>query len=831
MTQQSSHKRASIVRAVFVLILLMLQTTAAQDVMALPTDVNNKLDQALVSEAEAKGQISVLVGLAVDWDWPEVMSAAADQMLQQMVATTQAEVINELELDSVAVRHRYSHLPSLSVLVNATQLQQLADHPLVRYIEPNRLNQPFLGESTTLIGANNAWNAGFQGANTVVAILDTGVDSTHPNLAGRVVSEACYSTTDASKNATNVCPNGVDSTATGSARPCSIRRCDHGTHVAGIVASTQGVAPGANLIAIQVFTQIMNTELGAYDDDVIAGLNRVLQLRNSFNIVAVNLSLGGGKFTSSCDNNNQTYASAITRLRSARIAVVAATGNDSYTDGISLPACIQSAIKVGSTNDTATWLTEDQVSSFSNSVSFMDLLAPGAWIVSTVPSGRVAGKSGTSMATPHVAGSMAVLRSAEPTATVDDMLAVLKCTGIPIKDGKSGITKPRIQLDSAVTLLRNTSSGVVYLRPNDGNDADNGTFDRAVRTLTRSSALVPNNGIILTEPAVFDQPQTLNKPMIICSTAGGGVKRTTSPSTPPSETSGTSNQIPVAFTDEVTTISGQTIIINALENDSDGDTDTLTIISLQEPTNGVATINGVAITYTSKEDFAGLDEFAYSISDGKGGASTGSIRVTVKFPSRPPVATADSFHVNANESTQLEVLANDSDVNADILTITTVGSPTKATAVTDGQVITYTPNAGAAGADSFSYAISDGNGGTAQATVSLIVDSTNSVNHIPIARAASFATKPGQAVNITLSGSDSDDDPLTYIIAEEPTFGTLSGTLPNLVYTPEVNFIGSDSFAFKVNDGQADSSVEIVTISVDPNNNTTTKVFLPVVAK
>jgi subtilisin family serine protease len=108
---------------------------------------------------------------------------------------------------------------------------------------------------------------GYAGAGTSVAILDTGVLKTHPFLAGRVIAEACFSTTDSGYGSTSLCPGGATSViAPNSAMPCpvTVRSCNHGTHVAGIVAGNRltingvdisGVAPDAKLISIQIYSR------------------------------------------------------------------------------------------------------------------------------------------------------------------------------------------------------------------------------------------------------------------------------------------------------------------------------------------------------------------------------------------------------------------------------------------------------------------------------------------------------------------------------------------------------------------------------------------------
>jgi hypothetical protein len=225
--------------------------------------------------------------------------------------------------------------------------------------------------------------------------------------------------------------------------------------VAGIAAgdgngtSNIGVARDANIIAIQVFTLFTDLD-GAYtySSDQISGLERVHALRNDFNIAAVNMSLGGGQYNSPC--NSDPRKAIIDTLRADGIATIVASGNDYFRDSISAPACISSAISVGATTDF------DTVASFSNIASFIDLLAPGVSITSSVPGGGTTAWSGTSMATPHVAGAWAVVKSYKPDATIDEVLAVFKSTGTLVDDNRPDGTVqdiPRIHVDLAINAL------------------------------------------------------------------------------------------------------------------------------------------------------------------------------------------------------------------------------------------------------------------------------------------------------------------------------------------------------------------------------------------
>jgi len=387
------------------------------------------------------------------------------------IASAQSAVRKALAGHNIRHRIDFRYSPQIAMTVDGPALDALVSDPAVASIAEDRLRRYSLAQSVPLIGATAAWNLGLSGTGVTIAVLDTGVDRNHPFLSGAVVSEACYSSNITSAHSTSLCPGGLTaSTAAGSALPyagtCPAGECDHGTHVAGIAAgryngSFSGVAKGADIIAIQVFSRFDDaTSCGgtvscimAWDSDIIKGLQRIYELRSTYNIAAVNLSLGSGVYTGYCDSEPEKPS--IDNLKSVNIATVVASGNDGSKSGISSPACISSAISVGATSDafdTSTGTPADTVLAYSNSASFLGLLAPGQWITSSVPGSGYSTWGGTSMATPHVTGAFALLRQAKPSATVDQLSAALKASGLSIAD-TNGIAKPRIRINQVLTYL------------------------------------------------------------------------------------------------------------------------------------------------------------------------------------------------------------------------------------------------------------------------------------------------------------------------------------------------------------------------------------------
>jgi subtilisin family serine protease len=401
---------------------------AAQAAAPLPDEV--------LARAEREGRARVIVRLAAP------APGAAAGALERVGASARADA------------RRYRRLPLLALELSAGELAALASAPDVVAIAADRIHYPSLATSVPRVGGDVAAAAGFDGAGTAIAVLDTGIDAAHPFLGGRVTAEACFS-------AGSDCPNGATTQlGAGAAAPCTYgTQCWHGTHVAGIAAGAgptlNGVAPAASLISVQTGSRETGAACGAhpspcvviYESDALAALDWIADtLPGAEPIAAVNMSFASEEVWSSeagCDADNAAYVLVIDALRSLGIASVAASGNAGLNTGIAAPACVSSAVGVGATSKTS-----DAIASLSNFSTPLDLLAPGLGIFSALPGGDYGNGSGTSMAAPHVAGAFAVLRAADPAADVGELLGALASTGVPLY--RAGLTRPRIQVDDAV---------------------------------------------------------------------------------------------------------------------------------------------------------------------------------------------------------------------------------------------------------------------------------------------------------------------------------------------------------------------------------------------
>ncbi|WP_160316676.1 cadherin-like domain-containing protein [Thermanaerothrix daxensis] len=284
------------------------------------------------------------------------------------------------------------------------------------------------------------------------------------------------------------------------------------------------------------------------------------------------------------------------------------------------------------------------------------------------------------------------------------------------------------------------------------------------------------------------------------------------------------NDPPVANNDTYSIIEDSVlnvVVPGVLQNDLDVDGDALTVQLESGVSHGTLTLsaNG-SFVYTPGLNYYGTDTFTYRAYDGQAYSGIANVTINVIGSNDPPVAVNDAYSMpEDNVLTVLTpgVLGNDSDPEGDTLRAIKVSDPAHGTLVlnADGS-FTYTPNLNYFGGDTFTYRANDGQGDSDVATVSITVIP---VNDPPAASSQAVTTAEDTSVEITLTASDMDGDSLTYVVVSGPTHGTLSGLMPVLTYTPTENYHGTDAFTFKVSDGQVDSNVATVSITITPVND------------
>ncbi|NDJ84507.1 MAG: tandem-95 repeat protein [Chloroflexi bacterium] len=277
------------------------------------------------------------------------------------------------------------------------------------------------------------------------------------------------------------------------------------------------------------------------------------------------------------------------------------------------------------------------------------------------------------------------------------------------------------------------------------------------------------------------------------------------------------DEVPLAAANDTATTNEDTaVVISVLDNDTNADA----VDSVSNPANGTATTNGTTVTYTPDANFNGVDTFTYTASNTDGDTDTATVTVTVNPVNDDPVAADDAVGTDEDTAVNIFVLNNDSDPDTgDVLTITEASDPANGTTSTDGNTVLYTPDAGFSGVDTFTYTISDGNGGTDTATVTVTV---NPVNNDPVAVDDPSHTDEDTAVTLFVLRNDFDPDPgdvLTITAVSDPANGTVSTDGSTVVYVPDANFNGTDSFTYTISDGNGGTDTATVPMTVNPVND------------
>jgi cysteine-rich repeat protein len=275
------------------------------------------------------------------------------------------------------------------------------------------------------------------------------------------------------------------------------------------------------------------------------------------------------------------------------------------------------------------------------------------------------------------------------------------------------------------------------------------------------------------------------------------------------------NDAPVAVDDARTTAEDAALVVTGASlasNDTDVDADTLTVTAVGGATNGTVGLAAGSVTFTPTANFNGAASFTYTVSDGTL-TDTGLVTVTVTAANDAPIAVDDGQ--TTAEDTALvfaasTLVVNDTDVDADTLTVTAVGGATNGTVGLVAGIVTFTPTANFNGSGSFTYTVSDGT----LTDTGLVTVTVTAANDAPVAQDGVAATTDDTAVVIALAATDVDGDGLSYAIVTPPTNGVLSGTGASRTYTPTAPFAGTDTFTFTASDGTATSNLATVTITV-----------------
>ena len=378
----------------------------------------------------------------------------------------------------------YAHFPlSLWRLKSLAALQRLESDPLVRVVHQNIRLRPVSVSDLPFINQPQAAAEGAMGAGTTIAVIDGG-------LGGNYTVYPDFGTCTAVDTPLATCRVvfNVDY------YPGKSSETVHGTNVSAIAL---GVAPVANLAMFDIFNGT-----SASSADVLTAMDTAITDQAMYNIVAINLSLGDGT-SNSTPCASSLFASAVTSANNAGITTVAAAGNSGSKTGLGDPACVPGAVSVGAVYDksygTVTYgapascsdaSAPDRVTCFSQSASYLSMLAPGTFVNAPNSSFQ---ETGTSQATPHVSGAVAVLRARYPAEALSETLQRLQLSDVRDTDPVSGITTPRLDLLAAVN--QGTAISLSGSGPTQATSGGTGTYT----IKTSNSGPLAGTNIVVTD--------------------------------------------------------------------------------------------------------------------------------------------------------------------------------------------------------------------------------------------------------------------------------------------------------------------------------------------
>jgi subtilisin family serine protease len=442
-----------------------------------------------VLEALARGETPAIM-IALDAGSPHGLAN-----MRNAVAAAQSQALSRVSDDEVSVRRRFVAVPALAAVARSeAAVRRLAADPRVRRIDLEVGGTGGLVNSVPLIRGDLRHERGNRGQGVVVAILDTGFDSDHPDLQGALVGEACFGRDANNTDGVGFCPDGTDrQVGDGAAEDDQ----GHGTHVSGIVtaigdAAGPGVAPDASIFAIKVLDFGGTAGRFFFLSEIVAALDYIVN-NPDFDIQVVNMSLGtNAQYDGVCDNadaNTMAVQSVADQLRSAGVTVFASAGNNGGTQ-MGLPACVSSVLSVGASDN------NDNAAGFSDVNETTDIFAPGVNIVSLLRGGGPRTASGTSMASPHAAGCAALLIHAGDATTPAEVEARLKNSAFTVTAG--GNTFPRIDCRPDQNQAPQLTANNAVVTVDEGDVAVNsGTVsdpDGDAVTLSASIGTVVDNG-------------------------------------------------------------------------------------------------------------------------------------------------------------------------------------------------------------------------------------------------------------------------------------------------------------------------------------------------
>jgi serine protease AprX len=775
----------------------------------------------------------------------------------------------------ISINRHFSAIDGFSATMTVAQIRALSRVPNVFRIEENFEVTATMDEATAEYGTDLAISAfGVDGSGVDVCVLDTGADFEHEQLDTRFGGWF---------DAINGQPTPYDDHG-------------HGTHVASMLlgdgagsskaAQYRGVAPGATLWA----GKVLSAAGSGSEAQIIAGIDWCIA--NGVDVIS--MSLG----TSTGSDGQDALSQAVNGAVGAGIVSVIAAGNSGDgPESVGSPGAAADAITVGASSKIS---AGPYLAPFSSRGPTLDgrlkpdIAAPGVAITAADANTGTgyATYSGTSMATPFAAGTVALALQRNNGLTPAQVKANLAATavdlgsvgpdnnwGAGLLDGYSfidladGSTAGRsLNLPSYQALSATVSNNGLWttsftLTPDDLSSPIAATilidgqlecslFLFGICFISEWSPdldarLIDPNGqtLWLSEcPLSGDCGSTGQQETIhVVPTVAGDYRLEVFPfsgspndgqggpftvdlffgpiggTTPPPNTAPTAVDDAVS-TNEDTELSGDVLAANPTTPDSDPEGDPLFVSLGTDVANGDLTLSSDGtFTYLPDENFFGEDTFTYTLSDGDLTDGSATVTITVNAVNDPPVPSLDAASTDEDVPVNIAVLTGATDVEGDPISLLSITQPAHGTTVINGDGVTvyYTPTSNFYGTDSFDYTISDGNGGTASATVTITV---NPINDAPTAQDDSAATEAPNSViiNVLANDTDVDGDSLSVSILINPANGTATANLDGTVtYRPNAESSGTDTFTYLITDGHegtASATVSVV-VTAAPTSN------------
>lgn len=435
-----------------------VQASAATPAPALSRVIGDEIAQVVTTTGSAR--VLLLLG-----EGTSPITAAATEAV---VVDLQKRLLQTVTPAEFQLYRQYQFVPGVAGVVTAAGLAKLRANPLVRAMQLDHPGGAHLQESLPALGADVVHNNyGITGQGVTVAVLDSGIDTDHPDLVDDLVAQRCFTN--------GACPPGNSSQGSSAEDENG-----HGTHVAGVITSRgmvsgRGFAPNAKIVAVRVLDQ----DGSGFVSDWVAGLDWVRSQLITTPVQIVNLSLGTfALYPDNCDKPNQEplLAAAIAQLRAKGVLLFASSGNQGDAKRIAAPACNSGVVAVGATYDGnvgrqptagtyqsifgSSWpacsdtpTTLQTITCFTNSNQQLDLLAPGAPTLSTYLGGKTALYWGTSQASPTAAGVAALLLEKRPGLSPAAVENILKASGTSVTDPSNGLAFPLINALAAIKAI------------------------------------------------------------------------------------------------------------------------------------------------------------------------------------------------------------------------------------------------------------------------------------------------------------------------------------------------------------------------------------------